>query len=136
MASNKIEDAHPTLRHAYELAKAEWTDKHPNGPAVIITQSLRTVAEQNKLYAQGRTTKGPIVTRARGLQSAHNYFPSYAIDVSFKKADGTLDWSEHWYKEFAPLMTKHEDVEWGGSWPTFKDLPHFQVRNWKSQIKK
>ena len=37
-----------------------------------FTHTLRTFAEQDKLFAQGRTAPGKIVTRARGGQSYHN----------------------------------------------------------------
>ena len=39
----------------------------------------RTCAQQDQLYAQGRTAPGNIVTKARCGQSAHNY--GLAIDV-------------------------------------------------------
>ena len=34
-------------------------------------QGYRTFAEQDKIYAQGRTAPGPIVSRAKGGESAH-----------------------------------------------------------------
>jgi len=43
------------------------------GIDVIITSTLRDNESQDALYAQGRTTKGAIVTNARGGQSFHNY---------------------------------------------------------------
>jgi hypothetical protein len=36
-------------------------------------QGVRTFAEQDALYAQGRTRKGLRVTNAKGGQSYHNY---------------------------------------------------------------
>ena len=51
-----------------------------SGNPVRVTQGLRTYAEQDALYAQGRTTPGPIVTNARGGQSYHNF--GLAIDVA------------------------------------------------------
>ncbi|WP_390904923.1 M15 family metallopeptidase [Paenibacillus polymyxa] len=32
------------------------------GIPIVITQGLRTIAEQNELYAQGRTKPGPAIT--------------------------------------------------------------------------
>jgi len=43
------------------------------GFVVEITQGLRSFVEQDALYAQGRTRKGPKVTSAKGGQSLHNY---------------------------------------------------------------
>lgn len=45
---------------------------HTNGVTVIAICTYRSNAEQDKLYAQGRTAQGAIVTRARGGQSKHN----------------------------------------------------------------
>ncbi|WP_445670015.1 M15 family metallopeptidase [Paenibacillus sp. FSL R10-2771] len=33
---------------------------------IVITQGLRTISEQDALYAQGRTKPGQIVTNAKG----------------------------------------------------------------------
>ena len=41
------------------------------------------------------------VTQAKGGQSAHNYNPSFAIDVAFVVKSKT-DWAEKWFKLFAP----------------------------------
>lgn len=53
---------------------------------VQITSGYRSFAEQNKLYAQGRTAPGKIVTNAKGGQSNHNY--GLAIDYVLLSADG------------------------------------------------
>ena len=50
---------------------------------------LRTFAEQDKLYAQGRTTPGPIVTNAQSGQSPHEY--GCATDWAFFDG-GVLIW--------------------------------------------
>lgn len=53
---------HPVLQAAAdELIQRSYA----KGVPIIITQGMRTIAEQNALYAQGRTKKGPIVTNAR-----------------------------------------------------------------------
>lgn len=54
--------------------------------------TLRTNAEQEDLYAQGRTKPGKIVTYARGGQSYHNY--GLAIDIVLlvdKDGNGTFE---------------------------------------------
>jgi hypothetical protein len=43
------------------------------GPIWQPYYGYRTAAEQDKIYNQGRTTDGPIVTRARAFESPHNY---------------------------------------------------------------
>lgn len=65
------EDLHPTLDRELDKIIAEVKEK--TGYAIKPCQGLRTFAEQNALYAQGRTRKGPIVTNARAGYSAHNF---------------------------------------------------------------
>lgn len=43
------------------------------GARYIATYGTRTFAEQAKIYFQGRTTPGPVVTNARPGFSMHNY---------------------------------------------------------------
>lgn len=48
---------------------------------IRVTSGFRSIEEQNKLYAQGRTTKGKIVTNAKGGESMHQY--GIAFDYCF-----------------------------------------------------
>lgn len=99
------------------------------GIDIRITQGLRTIEEQNALYAQGRTVPGPIVTNARGGQSYHNF--SLAIDFVLIKggydmkydgdSDGIADWVE------VVSEAKVLGFSWGGDWKSFKDYPHFEM---------
>ncbi len=95
------------------------------GLQIEVVQGLRTFAEQDALFAQGRTKPGPIVTRARGGQSNHNY--GLAVDlVPFN--NGQPNWN-------APLsvwttigMAAHNlGLQWGGDWKKFVDKPHVQL---------
>ena len=43
------------------------------GIRVVLTWGHRSIAEQNRLYAIGRTTPGKKVTNARGGYSWHNF---------------------------------------------------------------
>ncbi len=95
-----------------------------------FTHTLRTFAEQDKLYAQGRTELGSIVTNARGGKSYHNYglaidmvlidglHTSWEVDKDFD-GDGKADWME------VVTIFKQYGWEWGGDWK-FSDKPHFQ----------
>lgn len=88
---------------------------------LIVTQGYRSIAEQNAIYAQGRTKPGKIVTNAKGGQSFHNF--GVAFDVCFlinKKASYNGDW-----KKIAQIA-KSIGLEWGGDWKQFPDKPHFQ----------
>ena len=56
----------------------------------IITCTLRSGAEQDALYAIGRTVAGPIRTNAKAGQSAHQY----GLALDFVVMDhGKPDWS-------------------------------------------
>jgi peptidoglycan LD-endopeptidase CwlK len=60
---------------------------YQEGINVQISQGMRTFAEQNRLYAQGRTSPGSIITNARGGQSNHNF--GLAVDYFLTTWDGT-----------------------------------------------
>jgi peptidoglycan L-alanyl-D-glutamate endopeptidase CwlK len=127
---DRIKLLHPKLRdEALEIY--EEICKALNGRAECrFSFTLRTFAEQNELFAQGRTKPGAIVTRAKGGQSWHNYGlavdivllvagkASWDIKTDFDK-DGRSDWME------VVDIFKRYGWEWGGDWKFF-DAPHFQ----------
>lgn len=99
---------------------------------VKLLSGLRTYAEQNALYAQGRTKKGPKVTNARGGFSNHNFAIAWdvGIFVNGKYLTGRNAQEEQQYKDLAALiMPKLGDVlSWGGNWKSIKDRPHYQLK--------
>jgi peptidoglycan L-alanyl-D-glutamate endopeptidase CwlK len=97
------------------------------GIQLRIVQALRTIAEQDALYSQGRTTPGQIVTKARGGTSYHNY--ALAIDVVIIK-NGQAVWSI--VPKDVVRIAESLGFEWGGNWKGFKDYPHFQMTFGKS----
>ena len=94
-----------------------------SGNPIRITQGLRTYAEQDALYAQGRTTGGEIVTNARGGQSYHNF--GLAIDVA--PVQGGRVNPNAYPSDRSVTIGKALGWEWGGGWRRFKDRPHFQM---------
>ena len=95
------------------------------GVALLVTQGLRTYAEQDALFAQGRSAPGKIVTNAQGGESFHNF--GLAYDVVVLDALGKADWdSSHPGWATAAQIGQSVGLEWGGSWKKFKDLPHYQ----------
>lgn len=90
---------------------------------IRITQGFRTYAQQDALYAQGRTAAGPRVTDAEGGQSAHNF--GYAVDVAPLNADFTIDWNGKDAK-WAEILAKAPScgLAEGATWRTFPDEPH------------
>lgn len=103
------------------------------GVPIVITQGLRTIAEQDGLYAQGRTKPGQIVTNARGGYSYHNFgvaidfallLPNGGVSWDTKRdgdGDGIADWDE------VVTQAKRIGWDWGGDWRSFTDLPHFEM---------
>ena len=90
----------------------------------------RTYAEQNALYAKGRTKPGRKVTNARGGYSNHNF--GLALDFGVFKGGKYLDGSSpkeahRVHAAVAQVAAKH-GIEWGGNWRSFKDTPHYQVK--------
>ncbi len=90
---------------------------------IIITQTLRTIEEQNELYAKGRTKPGKIVTNAKGGTSFHNY--GLALDFC-PLVNGKADWKNLKLFEKVAKIGISIGFEWGGSWVGFKDRPHLQ----------
>lgn len=96
------------------------------GNKLMLTCTYRSIEEQQRLYKQGRTTPGKIVTWVDGVkkQSNHNKFPARAFDVAVVK-DGKITWDE---KSYLPLgeCANYYSLVWGGTWKV-KDLPHVEL---------
>jgi LAS superfamily LD-carboxypeptidase LdcB len=117
---DRLNKLHPTVRNTFRMF-IEDAERDLN-ITLRITQGLRTIAEQNALYAQGRTTKGKIVTNAKGGSSYHNY--GLAIDVVEMKGN-TANWDFD-YSLLKPIADKH-GIVWGGTFKSIIDKPHFEI---------
>ena len=95
-----------------------------NGIAIRVISGLRSYEEQDALYAQGRTAPGNIVTNARGGYSNHNF--GIAFDVGVFSGSKYLPESPK-YKAVG-VLGQELGLEWGGSWTSLVDEPHFQLR--------
>lgn len=94
------------------------------GFPIVVTDEYRTFAEQDALYAKGRTIQGPIVTNAKGGESLHNW--RCAFDVAFKSGNG-ISYDGPWEK--VGRIGEIIGMEWGGRWTSPVDKPHFQFTN-------
>ncbi|MEJ9216554.1 M15 family metallopeptidase [Aneurinibacillus thermoaerophilus] len=122
---------HPVVaQRGWEVVFEAWQ----RGIYVLITQGYRSIAEQNELYAQGRTKPGKIVTNAKGGTSYHNY--GLALDFALYTPDGkqvvwdmNTDFNQNHQKDWMEVvqMFKARGFEWGGDWRSFKDYPHVQM---------
>lgn len=93
------------------------------GLKIKITDTLRTKAEQDSLYAQGRTKPGSIVTNARYPQSNHCW--GIAFDFCRNDGKGAFDDNDGFFTKVGKVG-KSIGLEWGGDWTSFKDKPHFE----------
>ena len=139
----RIQLLHPRLREEAVILYDEICASLTGSAACRFAYTLRTFAEQDALYAQGRSKPGAIVTKAKGGQSYHNY--GLAIDIVLlvdKDGNGTYEtasWDEKtdfdgdnkadWI-EIVEIFKRY-GWEWGGDW-RFKDDPHFQKTFGKS----
>ena len=135
-----ISDLHPRLQDkVYELI--DLCAKH--GISIGISECLRTVAEQDALYAQGRTKPGSIVTNARGssYSSMHqwgiafDFYLKVDVDKDGSTSDDAFNNSTGLFNQVGSLG-KSIGLEWGGNWTSIKDLPHFQLPDWGSTASK
>lgn len=96
-----------------------------NRLAVRIISGTRTYGEQNRLFRHGRFgNPGPIVTKARGGRSTHNF--GIAWDIGLFSAEGRYSQRDSDYREAARLGMSPA-LQWGGDWPTFPDVSHYQL---------
>ena len=99
-----------------------------------VNEGYRSIEAQNKLYNQGRTTPGNIVTKSKGGESYHNY--GLALDVIYVE-----NGKENRNKQITPQVANigiRQGFEWGGAWSSFKDYPHFQMtfgQSWQDLLK-
>jgi len=133
----RIELLHPKLRDEVHAIYKEIYNALTGSAICRFAYTLRTFAEQDALYAQGRTKTGAKVTNAKGGQSYHNYglaidivllkdndkngtfeTASWETKVDFDK-DGKADWME------VVAIFKRYGWEAGIDWK-FVDAPHFQ----------
>jgi peptidoglycan L-alanyl-D-glutamate endopeptidase CwlK len=119
------------LPEVQPMARALVQKAALNGIRIKIISGLRTYAEQDELYAQGRTKPGPKVTNARGGYSNHNF--GIAFDVGVFEGQKYLPDSVK-YKVVGALGTDL-GLEWGGNWKSIVDQPHFELRpTWAADL--
>ena len=83
-----------------------------------ITDGLRTLEEQRYFYTTGKS---------RTLASKH--LKGLAVDV----VPIPVSWEPEAFYPIAEAMKKSSDIldipiVWGGDWKTFKDYPHFELK--------
>ncbi len=117
---NKFTDLHP---HLQKLATEHIKKCKEAGIDITIFSTYRTFEEQDKLYAQGRTTPGKIVTNAKGGSSYHNYGLAYDCAPVI---NGQCAWDRLDLFKKVGVIGKQVGLTWGGDFPRLRDYPHFQ----------
>jgi peptidoglycan L-alanyl-D-glutamate endopeptidase CwlK len=120
MNSRSLDDLAPPAKQRAEAFIAAAKVK---GIDLLVTSTYRDNDSQNALYAQGRTTPGKIVTRAKAGQSWHNW--RCALDV-VPLVNGKAIWDDQAVWKQIGEIGKSCGLEWAGDWKTFKEYPHFQ----------
>ena len=124
-----IRALHPDVRAAADQLVRQAAAR---GIEVVITSGFRSMEEQDRLYRQGRSEDGKIVTNARGGQSYHNY--GLAIDFALRAGskvvwdmdrDGNKSGRSDWMEVVE--LAKALGFDWGGDWSKFPDYPHLQM---------
>lgn len=94
------------------------------GIEIKVISGTRSYAEQNALFAQGRTKPGRRVTNAKGGESNHNFGIAFDIGVF----EGRKYLGESPAYDVVGLIGTEIGLEWGGHWTSFADKPHYQLR--------
>lgn len=99
---------------------------------LVIVQDYRTYAQQDAIYAEGRTKPGKIRTKAKGGQSNHNF--ALAVDVLPVWEDGNLHITGKGVDEKNVSILKKianigkaNGLAWGGDWKSIYDPMHFEL---------
>lgn len=130
MTDSNLDHLHPVLR---PLAK-KWLDLYQaTGRRAEISITYRSKAEQDTLYAKGRTVPGKIVTNAPGGHSKHEFtFPdgtpaAKAFDFRLYDEENVYisDGTDDWYTD-AGAIGKSLGLIWGGDWH-HPDYDHLEL---------
>ena len=142
---SRLEGVHPLLVVCIKKAI-----EHPACPydfGIPPYGGLRTVEDQQELYAKGRTdfsTHNRPVTYVDGIRKKSNHqakedgyghaFDIYIFDHETKRAS----WNVEKLKAVADHLIRISslngiDLSWGGNWTRFKDYPHFEIKSVKDE---
>lgn len=112
------------LPEVQPMARALVQKAAASGIQIKVISGTRSFAEQDALFAKGRTAPGPKVTNARGGHSNHNF--GIAFDIGVFSGNKYLPESPK-YKAVG-VLGMELGLEWGGNWSTIVDQPHYQLR--------
>lgn len=120
VTQSKIRSLHPSIQADVTAFINDLEKNH--GIKARIYSGFRSIEDQNKLYAQGRTEPGKKVTNVKGGESFHNY--GLAFDLVEIDGGSALWNNPNW--DLIGRVGKNYGFDWGGDWISFVDKPHFQ----------
>lgn len=93
---------------------------------IPLTGGYRTAEEQHVLFLQG-------ASKADGYEKKSAHQSGMAADV-FAFVEGKPSWAPEHLRTIAEVVLECSkelgyNIEWGGNWKKFKDMPHFQIRD-------
>lgn len=120
MASTRLDDLTPdTKARAEALIRQAAAD----GIELRVVSTRRTCADQNSIYAQGRTAPGAIVTKARGCMSWHVW--GRAVDFLVMDNGKAVSGADSRYDRMGELA-KGLGMIWGGDFSWGRDAGHVE----------
>lgn len=136
---DRANQLHPSIRQIVIAAIEDLEHNYfPVTVQIRIVQGLRTIEEQNDLYAQGRTKPGAKVTNAKGGSSFHNYGLAFDFALMYDK-DGngtyeTLSWDtktdfdRDQQADWMEVVNYFKKLKftWGGDFKSIQDDPHLE----------
>lgn len=148
----RANELHPAIRkEVIDTITSIEDNSLPLNAKIRIVQGLRTKAEQDALYAQGRTAPGHIVTNAKFGQSYHCFGLAIDFAIMYDKDNNgsfeTLSWDENYDFDKDGLKDWQEVVKafkflgwtWGGDFKSIKDNPHLEKTfgiNWREYLQR
>ena len=114
-SEQRLIGVHPDLADVVRMAASK--------ASFIVTEGMRTTQKQAELVRAGAS---------QTMKSRH--LTGHAVDLA-AKVNGEVRWDWPLYEKLNAAMQDASGVlgvpiEWGGSWKTLKDGPHFQLP-WK-----
>ena len=126
-----IQQLHPKVRADFQAFIEECEQQFDL--TIRIVSAYRSMEEQEKIYAQGRTAPGEVVTKAIPGSSYHQY--GLAADIVPLSVSGEPNYN---YDQSKWLnIASQWNIAWGGSWSGFKDRDHWEEKcghNWRDLL--
>lgn len=122
ISESRLDGINPVLKAIVKQA----IKTSPIDFGIPLDGGLRTPERQNELFKKG-------VSKADGYKKKSYHQTGKAFDI-YAYVDGKASWN----KDHLTTIARHiqevaktmfnVNLEWGGDWKSFKDMPHFQIK--------